>query len=88
MVYLREFKGWKACFYCYVCSMGDEQLHLEFMKKGSKECRNPNAIVQLGFGVYHDVKLHRAAMGEFGKTRMIVGRRSIRGIQGLDDMRR
>jgi hypothetical protein len=36
MIYPNDFKGSKPCFYCHVCSMGNDKLHPEFMSRGSK----------------------------------------------------
>ena len=65
MVYPNDFKTSKPCYFCHICSMGDDKLHPEFVSGGSKYCPNPNMVVPLAFAVYHQGKLQKAASQHF-----------------------
>jgi hypothetical protein len=82
MIYPEDFKGSRPCFYCHVCSMGNDKLHPEFRSRASKECPNPHAAVQIAFAVYHDQTLRNAAAQHFTSSK---GKLNWRSIQSFKD---
>jgi hypothetical protein len=65
IIYPEKYQTTRPCFYCHVCSMGDDRLHPPFVTKGVNQCPNPNSVAPIAFAVYYISTLRTLAEGHF-----------------------